>query len=57
MWTMYSTPSHFTPNSEDPKVQDFLADFEAEYSRSLQIPFAALAYDAAQLVFDAICEC
>lgn len=45
--------SHFTPNSEDPKVQEFLAAFEAEYGKSAD-SFAALAYDAAQLVFDAI---
>ena len=45
--------SHFTPNSEDPKVQDFLAAFEAEYGKPAD-SFAALAYDAAQLVFDAI---
>jgi branched-chain amino acid transport system substrate-binding protein len=45
--------SHFTPNSEDPKVQEFLAAFEAEYGKPAD-SFAALAYDAAQLVFDAI---
>lgn len=45
--------SHFTPNSEDPKVQDFLAAFEAEYGKPAD-SFAALAYDAAQLVFYAI---
>ena len=45
--------SHFTPNSEEPKVQEFLAAFEAEYGKPAD-SFAALAYDAAQLVFDAI---
>jgi len=45
--------SHFNPNSEEPKVQEFLAAFEAEYGKPAD-SFAALAYDAAQLVFDAI---
>lgn len=39
--------------NEDPKVQDFLAAFEAEYGKPAD-SFAALAYDAAKLVFDAI---
>ncbi|HEX5350020.1 MAG TPA: ABC transporter substrate-binding protein, partial [Trichococcus sp.] len=38
---------------EDPKVQEFLAAFEAEYGKPAD-SFAALAYDAAHLVFDAI---
>ena len=45
--------SHFTPNSEDPKVQEFLAAFEAEYGKPAD-SFAALAYDAANLVFKSI---
>ena len=44
---------HFTPMNEDPKVQDFLAAFEAEYGKPAD-SFAALAYDAANLVFNAI---
>lgn len=44
---------HFTPNSEDPKVQDFLKAFEEEYGTPAD-SFAALAYDAANLLFEAI---
>ncbi|CZQ99143.1 Hypothetical protein Tpal_2331 [Trichococcus palustris] len=45
--------SHFTPNSEDPKVKEFLAAFQAKYGKPAD-SFAALAYDAANLVFKSI---
>lgn len=44
---------HFTPNSDDPKVQEFLAAYEEAYGKEAD-SFAALAYDAANLLFDAI---
>lgn len=44
---------HFTPNSDDPKVQDFLAAYEEAYGVEAD-SFSALAYDAANLLFQAI---
>ncbi|MBG9988706.1 ABC transporter substrate-binding protein [Aerococcaceae bacterium DSM 111176] len=44
--------SHFSTDSEDPKVQDFLAAYEEEFGQEADT-FAALAYDAANLIFDA----
>ncbi|UJF15461.1 ABC transporter substrate-binding protein [Jeotgalibaca sp. MA1X17-3] len=44
---------HFTPNSENQNVKDFLAAYEDEYGTDAD-SFAALAYDAANLLFEAI---
>ncbi|AZP04629.1 ABC transporter substrate-binding protein [Jeotgalibaca ciconiae] len=44
---------HFTPNSEEPKVQEFLAQYEEKYGTAAD-SFAALAYDAANLLFEAM---
>lgn len=44
---------HFTPNSEDPKVQDFLKAYEEKFGVEAD-SFAALAYDAANLVLAAV---
>lgn len=45
--------SHFYEGSEYPEVQEFIAAFEEEYGHAPDT-FAALAYDAANLVFQAI---
>lgn len=45
--------THFSTASEDPKVQEFLAAFETEYGKQADT-FAALAYDAAYLIFEAV---
>ncbi|MBG9982613.1 ABC transporter substrate-binding protein [Aerococcaceae bacterium DSM 111020] len=44
--------SHFSTESEDPAVQEFLKNYEEEYGQEADT-FAALAYDAANLIFDA----
>ena len=44
---------HFTPNSEDPMIQDFLAAYKEKFGVEAD-SFAALAYDAAKLVLQAI---
>lgn len=44
---------HFSPLSDNPKVQSFLSDFQAKYHREAST-FSALGYDAANLLFDAI---
>lgn len=44
---------HFTPNSDDPLITDFLAAFEEKFGVEAD-SFAALAYDAANLVLQAI---
>ncbi|APZ49392.1 branched-chain amino acid ABC transporter substrate-binding protein [Jeotgalibaca sp. PTS2502] len=46
---------HFTPNSDDQKVKDFLAEYEETYGVAAD-SFAALAYDAANLAFAAMEE-
>lgn len=44
---------HFTPNSDDSLVQDFLAAYEEKFGTPAD-SFAALAYDAANLLFAAV---
>lgn len=44
---------HFTPNSEDQKVKDFLAAYQEKFGVEAD-SFAALAYDAANLVLAAV---
>lgn len=45
--------THFATQNEDPVVQDFLAAYEAKYNKQADA-FAALGYDAAALLIDAI---
>ncbi|MGX7106330.1 ABC transporter substrate-binding protein [Hutsoniella sourekii] len=45
--------THFSPESEDPKVQQFLKDYKEEFGEEADT-FAALAYDATNLIFDAV---
>lgn len=45
--------SHFYTGSEDPAVKQFIADFEAKFGKTPDT-FAALGYDAANLLFQAI---
>lgn len=45
--------SHFYEGSEYPEVQEFIVAFEEEYGHAPDT-FAALAYDAANLVFQAV---
>jgi len=48
----YST--HAALDNPDPKVQDFVAAYEAEYGRAPENAFAALGYDMMGLLADAI---
>ncbi|WP_235888795.1 ABC transporter substrate-binding protein [Ruoffia tabacinasalis] len=45
--------THFSEESDNPKVQEFLTDFEEMYGRSADT-FSALGYDAIGLLVDAI---
>lgn len=45
--------SHFATQSDNEKTQQFLADYEEEYGKEADT-FAALAYDATNLFFDAV---
>lgn len=45
--------THFSEESDNPKVQEFLSDFEAKFGRSADT-FSALGYDAISLMVDAI---
>lgn len=47
--------AHFSPNSEDPQVQDFIEAYKAEYDEEPDM-FSALAYDTVYLVAQAIEE-
>ncbi|MBT2732934.1 ABC transporter substrate-binding protein [Carnobacterium sp. ISL-102] len=47
--------AHYSPNSEDAQVQEFIAAYKAEYDVEPDM-FAALAYDTAYLVAQAIEE-
>lgn len=44
--------SHFSTESDDPKVKEFLANYKEEFGQEADT-FAALSYDAANLIFDA----
>ena len=48
----YST--HAALDNPDPKIQNFVKAYEAEYGRSPENAFAALGYDAMKLIGDAI---
>jgi len=48
----YST--HFSPQNDDPVVQDFVKKFKARWSNQTPDAFAALGYDAAYILVDAI---
>ena len=45
--------SHFHTGSEEPAVQDFIANYEAKFGKKPDT-FGALGYDAANLLFQAI---
>lgn len=47
--------AHYSPNSEDAQVQEFIAAYKAEYDVEPDM-FAALAYDTAYLVAQAVEE-
>ena len=48
----YST--HFSPENQEPAVQDFVKKFKARWSNETPDAFAALGYDAAYVLVDAI---
>ena len=50
--TYYST--HFSPENSDPAVQKFVAAFKAKYSGETPDAMAALGYDSAMVLADAI---
>lgn len=45
--------NHYSPESKDPKVVKFVADYKKKY-REVPDALAAVAYDAAYMMFDAI---
>jgi branched-chain amino acid transport system substrate-binding protein len=50
--TFYST--HFSPQSTDPNAQKFVAAYKAKYGGKVPDAMAALGYDAAMVLADAI---
>jgi branched-chain amino acid transport system substrate-binding protein len=50
--TYYST--HFSPQSSDPNVQKFVAAYKAKYDGKVPDAMAALGYDSAKVLADAI---
>jgi branched-chain amino acid transport system substrate-binding protein len=50
--TFYST--HFSAENDDPKVQKFVADFRARFNGETPDAMAALGYDSAMVLADAI---
>lgn len=50
--TFYST--HYSPESSDPKVQAFVAAFKAKFNGEVPDAMAALGYDSAMVLADAI---
>ena len=48
----YST--HFSPENQDPRVAEFVQKFKARWNNETPDAFAALGYDAAQILADAI---
>jgi branched-chain amino acid transport system substrate-binding protein len=50
--TYYST--HFSAENDDPKVQQFVSDFRARYGGETPDAMAALGYDSAMVLADAI---
>ncbi len=50
--TYYST--HFSPESADPKVQAFVSAFKAKFNGEVPDAMAALGYDSAMVLADAI---
>jgi branched-chain amino acid transport system substrate-binding protein len=50
--TYYST--HFSAENEDPKIKKFVADFQAKNKGEIPDAMAALGYDSAMVLFDAI---
>lgn len=50
--TYYST--HYSPEADDPQVQSFVKAFQAKYNGDTPDAMAALGYDSALVLFDAI---
>jgi len=50
--TYYST--HFSAENDDPKIKKFVADFRAKYDGETPDAMAALGYDSAMVLIDAI---
>lgn len=46
--------SHYSSESKDPRVQSFVADYKKKYNGQTPDALAAVAYDAAQILLDAI---
>jgi branched-chain amino acid transport system substrate-binding protein len=46
--------AHYAPDSTDPKVQDFVKNYEAKNKGSVPTAFGALGYDSVYLIRDAI---
>jgi branched-chain amino acid transport system substrate-binding protein len=48
------TTTAFDPNSDDPKVKDFVAAFEARHNQKPMSPYAGYGYDAVMIVAQAL---
>jgi branched-chain amino acid transport system substrate-binding protein len=46
--------NHYSPESQDPRVQEFIKAYQARYSGKTPDAMAALGYDAAKILADAI---
>ncbi len=46
--------NHYAPDQDDPRVKDFIAKYKAEFGGATPDGLAALGYDAAQILFDAM---
>jgi branched-chain amino acid transport system substrate-binding protein len=46
--------NHYSPESEDPRVQEFIKAYQARYGGKTPDAMAALGYDAAKILADAI---
>lgn len=46
--------NHYSPESKDPRVQDFLKAYQAKYPGETPDAMAALGYDAAKILADAL---
>ena len=46
--------THYSPNSPSPEIQSFVEEYKQRYGNLVPDAHAALAYDAARLLFDAL---
>jgi branched-chain amino acid transport system substrate-binding protein len=46
--------THYSPQSKDPRVQSFVQNYEKKYGGERPDAIAAVAYDAAKIMLDAI---